>query len=297
LCVALHCHAEARFVFDSYELNSFEMLPVFFQHIDVGLACLPSQHCSHRNHSFTGTEDSNHNLGPWWRLFEFVLRGACGWCHSTGCVFVSHPKLWSRLSSAVTVWDRKVSPSASKLANNSEEIALLSVLCSTGRLWAANRNAHLGISKILNDVTNTSFADWKTECRLLGGDALNLANDGFSMLQHFRANGCDRMVWVSQIRDLSLFFLFWKPSLFSPSDQQCFCQPQHFHKHGRWYGCFWLTLSQQQEIKSQHGVCSICHWLTALWGTAAVSEITFLILFLAKKKNMGHCFLLLLEPQ
>ena len=71
------------------------------------------------------------------------------------------------------------------------------------------------------------------------------------------------------------------------------------------FACFWLTLSQQQEIKSQHGICSTCHWLTALWGTAAVSkiftalylnagnskfilsEITFLILFLGKKKKYG----------
>jgi hypothetical protein len=38
-------------------LNSFEMLPVFCQHIDVGLAYFPSLHCIHRNHSFTGPED------------------------------------------------------------------------------------------------------------------------------------------------------------------------------------------------------------------------------------------------
>jgi len=151
-------------------------------------------------------------------------------------------------------------------------MAFLSVLWSTVRLWEAHLNAHLGISKILNDVTNTFFAFWNTECRLLSCDALNLANDGFSMLQHFKANNCDRMAWIKQIRDLSVFFLFWKPLLFSPSDQQCFCQPQNFHKHGRRFWLF-LTLSQQQGIKSQHGVCSTCHWLTALWGTAAVSEI------------------------
>jgi len=228
-------------------LNSFEMLPVFCQHIDVGLACLPSWHCIHRNHSFTGPEDSNHNLGPWWRLFEFVLWGTCGWSHFIDCTFVSCAKCWTQLSSALTVWDRKVSPSASKPANNSEEMAFLSIMCSTVRLRAAHLIAYLGISKILNVVTNSFFADWKTECQLLSCDALNLENDGFSMLQHFRANSCDRMAWVRQIRDLSLFFLFWKTSLFSPSYQQCFCQPQNCHKHGRLFGCFWLTLSKQQE--------------------------------------------------
>jgi hypothetical protein len=42
--------------------------------------------------------------------------------------------------------------------------------------------AHLQISQILNDVTNTFFADRKTECQLLGCDAVILANDGIRML-------------------------------------------------------------------------------------------------------------------
>ena len=34
----------------------------------------------------------------------------------------------TQISFAVTIWDRKISPSASKRANNSEERALISVL-------------------------------------------------------------------------------------------------------------------------------------------------------------------------
>jgi hypothetical protein len=68
--------------------------------------------------------------------------------------FVSGSKQWTKVSYAVKIQD--VSPSASKCANNTEEMALLSVLCSTVR---NPFRTHLGMSNILNNVTNASVPD------------------------------------------------------------------------------------------------------------------------------------------
>jgi hypothetical protein len=48
-----------------------------------------------------------------------------------GLPFVSGSKLWTQVSFTVTIRDTKASPSASKRANNTEEVALLSVWFST----------------------------------------------------------------------------------------------------------------------------------------------------------------------
>ena len=106
--------------------------------------------------------------------------------------FVSGSKQWTKVSSAVTIQD-KVCPSASKCANNTEKMALLSVLCCTVRNPFCT---HLGISSILNDVTNASLPDWKTQCQFLGCGASILMNNGISMLQHFRTDSCDKMAWA-----------------------------------------------------------------------------------------------------
>lgn len=52
--------------------------------------------------------------------------------------------------------------------------------------------AHLPGSKIWNDVTIISFADWKTECHLSSCDASIHANDRISTLRHFRTNSLKR---------------------------------------------------------------------------------------------------------
>ena len=57
---------------------------------------------------------------------------------------------------------------------------------------------------ILNDVTNTSFAHWKTVCWLLGCDVSILVNNGISMLQHFRTDSYDRTAWVKQLFSFAL---------------------------------------------------------------------------------------------
>lgn len=51
-------------------------------------------------------------------------------------------------------------------------------------------------------MTDTSFADRKTQHTWSVCDASTLANDGISPLQHFRANYCDRTVWATQIMEL-----------------------------------------------------------------------------------------------
>jgi hypothetical protein len=62
--------------------------------------------------------------------------------------------------------------------------------------------------------------------------------------------------WPEGRKSWAPLFLFQKPSLFPPSDQWCFCWPQHFHKHCKEdvCGCFSLTAYWQQEILSQHTV-------------------------------------------
>jgi len=134
------------------------------------------------------------------------------------CLFISDSKWWTRVSSALTIRDRKVFPSASKRAN-SEEIDLHD--------YDAPRNTsrtHRWTSKTQNDVPNTSFADWKTERHLSSCDASILTNDGTITLQYFRTNSCDTTAWARQ----TMALCFQQPPLFSPGDQPCFSRPQHF---------------------------------------------------------------------
>jgi hypothetical protein len=111
LCKTLHCHAEAR--------------------------CMLPEFCWYRipkNHSFTVQEDCDNNLVCWWRFFEFSLTGRMRMVPSMDCLFVSRSTWWNQLSYAVTGWD-KVSPPASKCANNLKKLAFPLVFCSTVRLW------------------------------------------------------------------------------------------------------------------------------------------------------------------
>jgi len=117
----------------------FEMLPEFCKRSDVGIGVdrLPWRHRIHKNHSLAVPEDCDQTviiILPSDRYFlNFLFPGDWGWCHSMDCL-VSGSQWWTQISSDVTIWDRKASPSASKHAN-SEEMSFLSVLCSTVRLW------------------------------------------------------------------------------------------------------------------------------------------------------------------
>lgn len=84
---------------------------------------------------------------------------------------------------------------------------------------------------------NIDSADWKTQHPLSTHDVSIFANDDINTLQQFRMN-CDMTAWVK-------LFLFQNPPLFSPSDQQCFCQMHYFDEHCKDIcGCFPLALSQ-----------------------------------------------------
>ena len=100
--------------------NSFEMLPEFCGCPDIGVRvdCLPSQHCTHKNYSFTVPEDSDHYLACWQTVWIFLFCGNWRWCHSMDCLFVSSSIWWTQVASALTVWVGSLSPLALKHSNN-----------------------------------------------------------------------------------------------------------------------------------------------------------------------------------
>jgi len=82
-------------------------------------------------------------------------------------------------------------------------------------------------------------------------------------------------------------FLFLKLSFSSPSNQQCFCWTQQFHKHCKGIcGLLSLTLSRQQGILSEHIVCTVHHWWTPLWGTPG--EVLSVSIFTTLYINAGN---------
>ena len=70
----------------------------------------------------------------------------------------------------------------------------LLVLYSTVRL-PGNHLTHT--LEITDDVTNTSFGDWKSGYQQLECDMSVLANDDIKALQHIQANSCD---WKASVR-------------------------------------------------------------------------------------------------
>lgn len=103
---------------------------------------------------------------------------------------------WPRFHLLLTIWDRKISPSASKWANNSEEIALLSVLGCDSEAPRNLSPARLRIPKIPDEMPSISFVDRRTERQLSSCDASIPTKDGISTLQHIKTNICDRTAWA-----------------------------------------------------------------------------------------------------
>ena len=96
--------------------------------------------------------------------------------------------------------------------------------------------------------------------------------------------------WPEGPKSWAPLFLFQKPSLFPPSDKRCFCWPQHFLKHCKDVcGCFALTVYWQQEILSQHIVCTAHYWLGPLWGTDAM-VLSASIFTIYKFQKLKICF-------
>jgi hypothetical protein len=65
-------------------------------------------------------------------------------------------------------------------------------------------HAHLWISKISNDVTNTALAERKTQHQLSGCEVSIFENDGISMLQSFLTNSPYRLARATKITELTL---------------------------------------------------------------------------------------------
>lgn len=136
-------------------------------------------------------------------------------CHSRDFPFVCGSKRWAQVSSAVIIRDKvQVSRLASKSTSISEEIIFTSVLCLN--VWSGE--------PISRKPSNTQDIEWcdnislcwlKNEHQSSGCDALILANNGISMLQHLRIKVYDRTARAS-----SAF-----PVFFSPSDQRSFWRP------------------------------------------------------------------------
>jgi hypothetical protein len=72
------------------------------------------------------------------RCMNLFFQGDWGCWHSMDCLFLSSSKWRPHVSSEVTVRYKKVSPPASKHANDSEEMAFLTVLFSNARLEGAH---------------------------------------------------------------------------------------------------------------------------------------------------------------
>ena len=100
-------------------------------------SCSASRHRTHTYHPFSLSEDGDHALTCWQRLFEFFLLGRLRMVPFHGFPFVSTSKWCAQVSTGVTIWERKVSPTSSKFVNISEEMAFLLVFCWTVRLQGA----------------------------------------------------------------------------------------------------------------------------------------------------------------
>ena len=150
--------------------------------------------------------------------------------------------------------------------------------------------AHLQISKISNDVTNTSFVDRKTECLLLGCDASSLANDSITMLQHFRNNSCDRMAWARPIMELWFSCCRSHHSFYqeincasvecstSINTAKMFVDVSH-----------WLFLSNKEFY---HGTCLYCTSLTESITRHSCSDtVRNLYNFIYKCQKLPICFI------
>lgn len=76
VCVALHCHSEARLMLNCCKVklvrNASRVLSASRCRYQ---SCLPSQQCINKNHSFTVPKGSDVNLVCWWRLLELFLLG------------------------------------------------------------------------------------------------------------------------------------------------------------------------------------------------------------------------------
>jgi hypothetical protein len=114
--------------------------------------------------------------------------------NSLDCLFVSSSKWRTQISSTVWIQDKQSLHHLQNVANNLDKNGFLLVLCSTVRL-PGNHLTHT--LEITDDVSNTSFADWKTGYQQFECDMLVLVNDDIRASQHLWANSCN---WKTSVR-------------------------------------------------------------------------------------------------
>lgn len=162
-----------------------------------------------------------------------------GWCHSMDCLFVSGSKWRTHISTAVTIWD-KVNISTT------QKTWSFSWFCA----WLPGSKEH-----ILQTFSNIRNYEWltlplltariNTSCQVWYSVPCKQWHQHMAAFQDWQL----RKDGLSEANHRVPFFLFWKPSLFSPNDLKCFCQPQHLYKQCRDFcGCLSLILHWQQEI-------------------------------------------------
>jgi len=100
--------------------NSFEMLPMFCQHPNVGIRVVsPLGNASTRITPSQSQKAAMLTLSADGDFLNFFFWGDWGWCHYMDCLFLSDSKWWTQTSSIVTIQNKKVSCSASKHPINS----------------------------------------------------------------------------------------------------------------------------------------------------------------------------------
>jgi len=179
--------------------NSSETLPEFCHHPVVGVRadCLPSFHCSHKDHSFTMPQTVIMTLLTDGDILNLLFQGDRWWCHSMDCLDVNGPK-WSL-----------------SCCNNLGQGLSLSIktcyqLRRNGFSLTFVINCHWATHCMHSVIYPRSWIIWVTlplliqitEHKLSGHDVSILMNNDISTLQHFRTKSCERTVCMEQILDL-----------------------------------------------------------------------------------------------
>ena len=219
-----------RLLLDFCEADLVWKSSEFCHYPDVGVRvyCLSSWHHIHKNHSCTVPEDSDCNLAYWQGQFFLSGRLRVVSFHAVP-FFVSGSKWWAQVSAAVTIWDKKVSPTASKRANNLEELAILSVLCLTMGIPGT-----LLVHTFENPVSQMMWLTLPLLTERLSATCWIVKCQSSWMVAsvHCSISGLTAVTGQPEQVKLWSVFLFQKPSLFT---RQPTLLPQHFHKHAKMF--------------------------------------------------------------
>jgi len=123
--------------------------------------------------------------------------------------------------------------------------------------WMNLSHAHFQISKISNYLTNTSLADWKSECNFLTCNASIVGNEGISMPQHFKTNNSTK---TSARQNMELCFPFFRS-----------CHSLHPAINS-------ASIEHSTSINIAKTVVDVCHWL--FLGSKEFYQSTLFVLYI-----------------